>query len=289
MIAYQDAERLVNDMFFPLTYDPSSKLDVGRVVEERMVSDNKAKDPEYYNQRPGTVHASKITGCLRGLVIEMLGGKPDAEPDARKLGVFKAGNLFEDFILDALGDRVVARQRQYEIAHNGITMVGRSDGIVIDDGKHRVLEAKSVHSDSFWYRDKEGTLVAWHNQVQLQIYMWAERKMFGNEYDGVFSYVSKDDVTVKGTPVRFNPRVIDEIVIPILDALAAAYAAKDPTLVPLPPPVVYVETKHQFQKNWIATYCEYHDQCAGKGWLMEAEAEVKRRNAEAKKSLGAMR
>lgn len=285
---YQEAEKFVNAEFWPRSFDKRSTLDISKLVGEKLKADDAAKDPEYYNHREGVVHVTSLTRCLRGVVLEMLGAKPDKEVDTRKLGVFKAGNLFEDFVLDAMGDRVIERQREYVYQYKGLTVVGRSDGLMNDESVHRVIEDKSVHSDSFWYREKEGTLVAWHNQVQLQTYMWLERQLFGNEYDGMFTYVSKDDVTVKGCAVKFNQAIIDQIVIPTLDTIAAAYAAKDPMLAVLPPPVVYNEAKHQYQKNWIATYCEYHNQCAGPGWLLEAGDEVTRRNKEAKASLSRM-
>lgn len=285
MPLYQDAEKFINNQFWPHTHDSRSKLDIEKIVGDQLVADNEEKDPDYFNRREGVVHVSSISKCLRGVVLEMLKAEKDKEIDRRTLGVFKAGNLFEDFIISALGKRVVHQQREYRYEYKGLVVVGRSDFTIDDDGVMRVGENKSVHSDSFWHREKEGTLVAWHNQVQLQIYMWFERILNGNEWDGIFSYVSKDDVTIKSAPVKFNQAIIDEVVIPALDIIADAYAKKDAKLVPIPAPVVYVESKHQFQKNWLATYCDYHNQCAGEGWLLEATAEVTRRNKEMKESI----
>jgi hypothetical protein len=277
---YNDAEQFINDVYWEHTHDKRSKLDIAKIVSERLEKENKEHDPDYYNHREGVVHCSSLTKCLRGLVLEMLGAKKDKELDTRKLGVFKAGNLFEDFIIDSLGDRVIHKQREYVYKYKNLTLVGRSDYTINDDGIMRVGENKSVHSDSFWYREAEGTLVAWNNQVQLQIYMWLERELFGNQWEGVFSYVSKDDVTVIGAPVKFNPLIINEVVIPILDLINEAYTNKDPNLVPLPAMSVYNRARHQYQTNWIATYCDFHDQCAGKGWIIEAKDEVARRNRE---------
>ena len=285
---YQEAEKFINDSFYTKTFDSRSKLDIEKIVSEKLVADEKKKDPDYFNHRAGVVHVSSLSKCLRGVVHEMLNTKRDEEESARQLGVFKAGNLFEDFIIEALGDRVVHKQREYVFEYKGLTLVGRSDFTIMDNGVMRVGENKSVHSDSFWYRQKEGTLVAWNNQIQLQIYMWLERKLNGNEWDGVFSYVSKDDVTVIGAPVKFNQQIIDEIVIPALDILAEAYAKKDPMLAPIPSAVVYNNSKAQYQKNWLCTYCNFHNSCAGSGWVLEATAEVTRKNKEAKDKMGDM-
>lgn len=284
-ILYQAAEKFINEEFWKNSHDARSKLDVPKLVEQRLIEENKKKDPDYFNHREGVVHVSSLSKCLRGVVLEMLNAKKDNEMDARKLGVFKAGNLFEDFIIEALGDRVVHAQREYEYTYKNLKLVGRSDYTINDDGIMRVGENKSVHSDSFWMREREGTLVAWHNQVQLQVYMWLERILFNNQWEGIFSYVSKDDVTVIGAPVKFNQNIIDQVVIPALDIISAAYEKKDPLLAPTPEIVVYSEAKHQFQKNWLATYCEYHQQCAGAGWLLEATNLVTTKNKELKSSM----
>lgn len=285
MKIYQDAEEFINDIFFSSTHDSRSKLDVMEIVGQKLLADDVAKDPDYYNHRAGVVHVSSIGKCMRGIVHQLLGAEKDKEEDTRKLGVFKAGNLFEDFIIDALCDRVKERQREYRYEYKGLTLVGRSDFLIEDAGVIRVGENKSVHSDSFWYREREGTLVAWNNQIQLQIYLWLERVLNGNEYEGLFTYVSKDDVTVQGAPVKFNQRIIDEVVIPQLDIIAAAYAEKNPLLAPIPEPVVYSKGRAQWQKNWLATYCDYHEKCAGKGWVLEAGDLVARKNKESKASV----
>lgn len=285
MQIYQDAERFINDQFWANTHDKRSTLNIPEIVAAKLKADNEQKDPTYFNHREGVVHVSYLTKCLRGVINEMLGGQRDTPIDTRKLGVFKAGNLFEDFIIDALGDRVVHKQREYSYKYKGITLVGRSDYTIDDNGIMRIGENKSVHSNAFWYREKEGTLVSWQNQVQLQTYMWLERILNGNEWEGVFSYVSKDDVTVVGAPVKFNQAIIDEVVIPALDIIAEAYAKKDPSLAPVPPLVIFNNIKSQYETNWLCKFCEFHNQCAGVSWTTEAETEVKRLNASHKNSM----
>ena len=281
---YQDAEKFIKEIYWKETHDARSNLKISELVDAKLLKDNQEKDPEYFKHRPGVVHASSLYGCLRGAIHAVLGTPPSKEPDARKLGVFQAGNLFEDYIIDSLGDRVVERQRQYEYKYKSITLVGRSDYRIDDNGVMRIGENKSVHSDSFWYRQREGTLVAWHNQIQLQIYMWLERELFKNSYEGIFSYISKDDCTVESAPVKFNQRIIQEIVIPALDIINEGYEKKDPNVAPLPAMSIFNEDKEQYQKNWLCTYCDYHNHCAGAGWLLEAMDEVSRRNKEYKAS-----
>src|SRR3990167_8381901 len=104
---YQAAEKFINDIYWSETHDPHSKLNIPKLIEERLIKDNQEKDPHYFERREGVVHATSVAKCLRGVVHEMLGAKKDNEMEPRKLGVFKAGNLFENFIIEALGDRVV--------------------------------------------------------------------------------------------------------------------------------------------------------------------------------------
>ena len=285
MRIYQDAEKFINEIYWSDSHDKRSALKISDLVDAKLLKDNQEKDPEYYNNRIGVVHASSLYGCLRGIIYSTLGTKPTKEPEARKLGVFQAGNLFEEYIINALGDRVIERQKQYEYKYKSITLVGRSDYRINDDGIIRIGENKSVHSDSFWYRQREGTLIAWHNQVQLQIYMWLERVLFNNQVEGIFSYISKDDCTVESAPVKFNQRIIDEVVIPALDIINEGFEKKDPNVAPVPVLAVFNEKKQQWQINWLAKYCNWHNHCAGGGWLLEATDEVVRKNKELKGTL----
>ena len=311
---YQDAEKYIRDIYWNETHDPHSKLNIPKLIEERLIKENKEKDPDYYNHREGVVHSTSLSKCLRGVIHEMLGVKKDNPMEVRKLGIFKAGNLFEDFIIEALGHRVIHKQREYEYKYKDIILVGRSDYTIDDDGILRIGENKSVHSDSFWMREKEGTLIAWQNQIQLMTYLWLEHILepyltldgrtlltnnpqplqFGmipapeqkiNNPHGVFSYISKDDCTVIGAPIQFNPHFVDNIIIPSLDIINEGYTTKNPNVAPLPPMVVFSDAKHQYQKNWLATYCEYHSSCAGAGWVLEATNLVTQRNKELKAAM----
>jgi len=317
---YQEAEKYIKDIYWKETHDSHSKLNLPKIIEEKLIEDNTNKDPTYFSHREGVVHSTSLSKCLRGVIYEMLGTQKTSTMDARKLGIFKAGNLFEDFVIQALGNRVVHEQREYEYKYKNITLVGRSDYTIDDEGVLRIGENKSVHSDSFWMREREGTLVAWQNQVQLQTYLWLERildpyqcstckrvilsnviptcagcKERGvivnapeqrlDKPDGVFSYISKDDCTVIGAPIQYNPHFVDEIIQPALDIINEGYTTKNPSIAPVPPMTVFAEAKHQYQKNWLCTYCEYHEHCAGAGWLIEATNQVTVRNKELKAGL----
>ena len=104
---------------------------------------------------------------------------------------------------------------------------------------------------------------------------------------GIFSYISKDDCTVIGAPVQYNVGFVHEIIQPALDLINEAYEKKDPIICPVPDMVVFSEAKHQYQRNWLCSYCEYHSQCVGAGWVLEAANRVTAKNKEAKASMPA--
>ena len=168
------------------------------------------------------------------------------------------------------------RQTEYRFKYKSLTLVGRDDGTFLDDkNERRVLECKSQHSDSFWYMQKEGMGVQWQHQIQLQTYLWLRRQLYQDNVDGYFAYVSKDDVSVQGVPIVFNQNIIDEIVIPILDALNEAFEKKDATLLPLPEPIILKNGK--YAKNWLCTYCNFHELCQPL-WSLDIEDKIKKLN-----------
>ena len=122
--------------------------------------------------------------------------------------------------------------------------------------------------------------------MQLQVYMWLRRVLFNDPVDGIFCYISKDDCMIAQASIKFNQRIIDECIIPVLDIINEAYEKRDPNLAPAPELAVYAEAKNQYQKNWLCTYCDYHSKCAGAGWMLEATNMVTLRNKELQSSMG---
>ena len=279
---YQNAESYIRNQFNSNTLDCDCKFDLQKVVQEKLVADNTIKDSsEYYENKQGEIHVSSLYRCLRGVYYEMMGEKPTGEIEPRVLGVFKAGNLFEEFIIDSLGDKVQDRQTEYRYKYKSLTLVGRDDGTFLDDkNERRVLEVKSQHSDSFWYMLKEGMGVQWQHQIQLQTYLWLRRELFKDNVDGYYAYISKDDCTINGVAVKYNENIIKDIVLPILDLLNEAYEKQDPSMLPLPDPIIF--DKGKYKKNWLCTYCNWHGLCAGEIWALNLDEQVKIKNKQLK-------
>ena len=274
---YQQAEAEIKKQFLPKSFDYDCKFDLQKTVQDKLIADASIKDnSEYYESKQGEVHVSSLYRCLRGVYYEMMGEKPTGEIAPRVLGVFKAGNFFEEFIIESLGDKVQDRQTEYRFKYKSLTLVGRDDGTFLDDkGNRRVLECKSQHSDSFWYMQKEGMGVQWQHQIQLQTYLWLRRQLFNDEVDGYFAYISKDDCTIQGVPVKYNENIINEIVLPILDALNEAVEQKNPELLPLPEAIIL--DKGKYKTNWLCKYCNYHELCQPL-WSLDIEDRIKAKN-----------
>ncbi len=274
---YQQAESYLRNIFLSQTLDYDCKFDLQKVVQDKMVADSSVKDnSEYYLPKKGEVHVSSLYKCLRGVYYEMNGVEATQEIAPRVLGVFKAGNLFEDFIVESMGDKMLDRQTEYRLQYKSIVLVGRDDGTFTDDkGERRVLECKSQHSDSFWYMLKDNMGVQWQHQIQLQCYLWLRRKLYNDNVNGYYAYISKDDCSIQGVPVKFNQNIINDIIIPILDLLNEAYEKQNPELLPLPEPIVYDKKTGKYKRNWLCTYCNYHSLCAGEMWHVGIEDKVK--------------
>jgi CRISPR/Cas system-associated exonuclease Cas4 (RecB family) len=280
---YGEAEKFIKSQFLGNTLDYDCKFNLQQVVQDKLVADNSIKDSsEYYESKKGEVHVSSLYRCLRGVYYEMMGETPTSEIAPRVLGVFKAGNFFEDFIIESMGERMLDRQTEYRFKYKSLTLVGRDDGTFLDDkGERRVLEVKSQHSDSFWYMLKEQMGVQWQHQIQLQTYLWLRRELFQDEVDGYYAYISKDDCTINGVAVKYNRNIINEIVLPILDALSEAIDNENPELLKLPEPIIF--DKGKYKTNWLCKYCSYHEKCSPM-WSLDIEDKIKVKNKLIKKS-----
>jgi|SRR3990167_1668369 len=109
-------------------------------------------------------------------------------PDARILRVFKAGSLFHDFVQELV---LKETQAQKEVLIEIDDIKGYAD-IVNDE---EVVDIKSQHSQSFWYRKKE------ESNIREKLYpnwlqdMWYCQQL--NKKRGRLVFVSKDDLCIQ--------------------------------------------------------------------------------------------
>ena len=132
----------------------------------------------------GKISPSDLGRCFRYQYWHRKGEKPTNPPDERALRVFKAGELFHDFVKEVIGFKDV--ERKIEQAD----ILGYAD-IVLDD---EVIDIKSIHSRGFHYMreskfdinvDKEP------NILQVVCYAWLLNKPKAR-----LVFVSKDDLCI---------------------------------------------------------------------------------------------
>lgn len=179
--------------------------------------------------------ASRIGMCPCGIYLERMGVEPDEDFDDRTLRVFKAGNLFEDFIISLLPGAEL--QKRIEWKEQDVT--GYADAIF----NGLVYEIKSKHSRAFWHMDKQGDANQQH-KMQLWIYL----KVL-NMPEGRILYCSKDDLAIREYPIFLEDKELEEKVMHELNILNEAWKTKTP-----PQPITD-------KKDWRYKYCRYHKKC----------------------------
>lgn len=169
------------------------------MLQELIDGQLKLKRDEEKKTRGRLISPSSLGGCLRkGILMER--GAEGRPFDERTLRVFKAGYLFEAFVMDTLRatGHLVAEQKPVEWRG----MKGTLDGLVRYDGKVHIMDCKSVHSGKFDWLDREGVSESY--QLQLAFYWRAVKESgeFDNLADtGIIFYIEKECLLVKEMPV----------------------------------------------------------------------------------------
>lgn len=206
--------------------------------------------------------ATDFGKCLGGAYYSRLGEK-GKEKDDRTYRVFKAGNLFEQFVIDTLkskaqGYEFIQPKTIYLKEHD---LAVRPDLIVKnkETGKQYVYEFKSCHSDKFWWMEKKGEGPDKHYLMQT----YCELMATGIE-EGRLMYISKDDLCIAEYSISIHDEEIKMKVLKELQALNEAWRVK------VPPPVEPAIVNGKI--NWKAQYCPHHHLCLkNDNWLEEAK------------------
>jgi hypothetical protein len=116
-------------------------LDIYKKIEEVIEAERQVQLKERGGKERTTWYPSEIGGCLRGAYAKRLGIIPDKELDERTKRVFKCGNMFEDFILDLIGeDEEYTLEREVRVEDNELHFSGRIDALITyKDGTKEAL------------------------------------------------------------------------------------------------------------------------------------------------------
>jgi hypothetical protein len=142
--------------------------------------------------REPIVSPSCLGDCIRKLM--MLERKYPARPfEPIQLRTFKAGYLFEEFVLNTLEKEGVLVKRQEAVEYRGIK--GTLDSVISLNGENVLFDVKSIKSSAFGYLDKEG--VGEKYTYQLSFYHLAlAKKLKISNLARVF-YVEKENLMIK--------------------------------------------------------------------------------------------
>ena len=115
---------------------------------QKLIDDNlqQIQDERKTRVRSGKISPSSLGGCFRKQIYNIRNVAPSNPPDGRTLRVFKAGQLFHDFVQSFLP------KESTEVEVETDEIKGFADIV----GRDTVYDIKSQHSRGFWYMQKKG-------------------------------------------------------------------------------------------------------------------------------------
>lgn len=193
--------------------------------------------------RSGKWSPSSFGYCFRAQFWNRKDEPKSNPPDARSLRVFKAGQLFHDFVQGILSD---VEQIEVEIESEdvkGFADVARSN---------EVVDIKSQHSKSFWWMNKKDCDIKkekYNNWLQVLYYARELKKDFGR-----LVFVSKDDLCIKEYVQPLDEYWLENIE----EELFCLRAHWDRQILPAAEPRCKPNKKDEY---WHCTYCSWKDKC----------------------------
>lgn len=209
-------------------------------------------EPKEKRQRSGKWSPSSFGKCYRNQYWNRA-DEPGTPIDARTLRVFKAGNLFHDFVQGLLIGETVKKEVLVECED----VKGFADLV----NSEEVIDIKSQHSQAFWYRQKE---IKASLDVEKSI-----REMFYNNWLQVCYYaiqlqkpfvrlvfISKDDLVIQEYRQPVDGYWVNEV-NKELESLRQFWVSKT---VPQATPRLYKQKDGTFKE---CSYCQFAEKCKG--------------------------
>lgn len=147
--------------------------------------------------------ASDTGKCLRMRYMKRLGIDYTKKPDKRINRVFKAGDLFHDYLQGLTRRAGISIAQEGLVFDEDLQVVGHFDDLLDIDGKIRVADYKSKHSWGFKYLYDEGAQEDHIKQATLYAYLISKNGYVLANYEG-------DELKES---IWYPPREIDEITI----------------------------------------------------------------------------
>jgi len=207
-------------------------------------------EPKEKRLRSGTFSPSSFGKCYRAQFWNRA-DEPVSNPiDSRTLRVFKAGNLFHDFVQNLLSNGTTKK----EVVVETEDVKGYADLVTEEE----VSDIKSQHSKAFWYHQKElkeakdevkaVKEMFYNNWLQVSFYAMQLGKQFVR-----LVFISKDDLSIE----EFRQPVAEweNEVNKELDMLRQFWQAK---LLPPAEPRLYKQKNGSFKE---CEYCNWKTLC----------------------------
>jgi hypothetical protein len=196
---------------------------------------NKAvqKDEKDYQQK--SWHSSALGSCLTGAYL-VRKGLAKKEFDERTLRVFKVGNMFEEWLVNLIGQQTDKFETQVRCEWPEMDLTGYADLTI----NGLVYEIKTINSMGFKYLKEDA-------KEQHKMQLWTYLKCLGKK-EGRILYLEKDCLRVKEFPLTIDDP-IQKKVVEELTILNNAWAKGLP-----PAPITDKD-------DWRYKYCSVHGQC----------------------------
>ena len=220
---------------------------------QKILDDDLAREQAERKERGDYWYASEIGGCPRKAFYarKKVEGEPISPNSLRQM---KAGGLAEVLVLERVADKsglqvgekkLVEAMREVQFNDEKLQIHGRADLVIsYDDKSQEVVECKSMNSNGFRYRDKEGK-ASDHHEYQLWFYLYVAQIESGQ-----FIYVSRDDLRMMQFPLTLSNQEVGDKVIKRIDYLNQHWADDK-----IPPPLE--------QEGGLCSprWCPYYNLC----------------------------
>ena len=156
---------------------------------QTLIDEELNRDNSKNRKRSGKYIASNLGRCYRLQYWYRLGEPFSEELDARTLRVFKAGDLFHEFV-----QNIVSKQENVQIELQGEDddFIWRADIVLPDE----VIECKSQHSRAFWHNKKAREEGKFEEKKEPNILQATFNAMKFNKPKARLVMISKDDLCI---------------------------------------------------------------------------------------------
>lgn len=207
-------------------------------------------------ERSGKFNPSSFGNCFRAQIWNRRNEPKSNPPDARALRVFKAGQLFHDFVQGLIcSDRASDMERIAikEMPIEESDVKGFADLVT----ETEVIDIKSQHSRSFWWMAKKDMDIRkekYGNWLQVMYYAIALEKPFAR-----LVFVSKDDLCINEYVQPVDSYWKAEVQAELSMLRQWWLVEEMPFALPRCEPKTDKKTKAV--TYWQCTYCSWFDKC----------------------------